>query len=434
MLIVSLVCLAALGLFLGKRRFLELILLTRASSDTLLDLSKSFSPSALGLGATLNIAMIVTALAFAATRPRVNITLPLLVWVPFLLVTFAAVPGAPEPTSAMRLWLVLVSHAAFFLMPFYLVENDEDLTRAFGLTIIGSLGPTLWAFVQLAFGWAATEDGTRVAGTFSHPNVFAFYLMVILTLSLFLLGAKAFPISDRARRLLTLYIPVLLLLLLLTKTRSAWIGTAAIMLVYAVRFDRRYLIYIFAAPVVVLLVPALSERLADLQQGNYNEAYAKLNSFTWREILWHSALVWAHQKLWLGYGLESFGFYVAEFFPIPLENGTVDSHSVYVQLLFETGIVGLTAFLWMFVRLLASMTSLLRYGYPGTWMLIAMIASYLMMSYSDNMLYYLTPSWYFWYAMGTACAVLRARQIAARRAAIGPPYPSPAISAPVSLS
>jgi O-antigen ligase len=433
MLIVSLVCLAALGLFLGKRRFLELILLTRASSDTLLELSKSsFDRSGLGLGATLNIAMIVTALAFAATRPRVSIVSPLLLWLPFLLAAFAAVPGAPEPTSAMRLWLVLVSHAAFFLMPFYLVEKDEDLTRAFMLTIIGSLGPTLWAFVQLAFGWAATEDGTRVAGTFSHPNVFAFYLLVILTLSLFLLGAKSFPISARARRLLTLYVPVLLLLLLLTKTRSAWIGAAGIMLVYAVRFDRRYLIYIFAAPVVVLLVPALSERLADLQQGNYNEAYAKLNSFTWREILWQSALVWARQKLWLGYGLESFGFYVAEFFPIPLENGTVDSHSVYVQLLFETGMVGLAAFLWMFVRLLAQMGSLLRHGYTGTWMLIAMIVAYLMMSYSDNMLYYLTPSWYFWYAMGSACAILRVRQIAARQAVIGPPYPSPAISAPAS--
>lgn len=34
-----------------------------------------------------------------------------------------------------------------------------------------------------------------------------------------------------------------------------------------------------------------------------------------------------------------------------------------------------------------------------------MLLEYLVVSYSDNMLDYLAFNWYFWFVMGTACAV-----------------------------
>ena len=36
---------------------------------------------------------------------------------------------------------------------------------------------------------------------------------------------------------------------------------------------------------------------------------------------------------------------------------------------------------------------------------MTIVFEYLVMSYSDNMLSYLSFNWYFWFLMGTACAV-----------------------------
>lgn len=408
MLAVFLAVLGGGAFLFGKRRFVEAVLLTRSVCDPLFDLTKpELGRSDIGLGAILNLAMIAAALAFIAGRPNVRLSVPLWVWGPFLAVGLAAVPGAPEPMAALRLWLVLVSHAAFFVLPFYMVDRPQDLVRYFTLMIAASVLPAAYAFVQLALGWAETEDGTRVSGTFSHPNIFAFYLIVVLALALFLLSARSLHVSPKLKRWLTLYVPVLLVLMLLTKTRSAWGATALMMAVFALRLDRRYLVYLMAAPLLVLLVPAIGDRIADLQQGNYNEAYAKLNSYAWRELLWQSSLSWAWERPVFGYGLEAFAYHVAEFFPMPIFGGTIDSHNVYIQLIFEAGAIGLAAFVWMHARILWLLSALIRRGCVEAWMLLAMSACYLLMAYADNMLYYLTPSWYFWFALGCAASALR---------------------------
>ncbi len=138
-------------------------------------------------------------------------------------------------------------------------------------------------------------------------------------------------------------------------------------------------------------------------------------------ILWQSALVWFWERPIFGWGLSSFGHYVTQFFPLPIEGDTFESHSVYVQLLFETGVIGLCAYLWLYVRVIARMATLILRGERWAGMLLAMIAAYLLMAYSDNMLYYLVPTWYMWFVLGGACAVLRQRRAVRRR-----PVPLPA--------
>ncbi|KMO28238.1 hypothetical protein VQ03_30000, partial [Methylobacterium tarhaniae] len=212
------------------------------------------------------------------------------------------------------------------------------------------------------------------------------------------------------RRALVLYVPVLLGLILLTKTRSAWAGAGLILLTHGLLFDRRTLLYFLGLPVALLAVPEFAERLADLQQGNTMDAYEKLNSYAFRMLLWQGAMTWFWERPLFGWGLSSFGHYVAQFFPLPLENDTIDSHSVYVQFLFETGLIGLLAYLWLYARTLALIARLITRGERWAWMLLAMTAGYLSMAYSDNMLYYLVPTWYMWFVLGGACALLVQRR------------------------
>jgi hypothetical protein len=46
----------------------------------------------------------------------------------------------------------------------------------------------------------------------------------------------------------------------------------------------------------------------------------------------------------------------------------------------------------------------------GTVMIITVVLEYLVVAFSDNMLDYLAFNWYFWFVLGTACAIIVAQQ------------------------
>ncbi|KMO40897.1 hypothetical protein VQ02_06915 [Methylobacterium variabile] len=400
MLIISSIALIVIAWLCGTRRFIEAVILTRSFCDPLFTLSKLDDGGGMGLGASVNLAVIAVAVWCVLSRPQVRIAPVARMWGPFLLVCLVAVPFSPDPPTAFRMVLVLVSHAVFCLLPFYVVQNLEDLRRFLLIIVASSLVPTLTAFTQLALGLAQTEDGTRVQATFSHPNIYAFYLMVVLAVMFVLLAEQRFALSSRMRCALTLYIPVVLGLILLTKTRSVLAGTALIFLTYALLFDRRSLLYLLGLPVMIIAMPELVERFTDLQQGNYRDSYESLNSYAWRVLLWQSSLDWIAERPWFGWGLVGFPHYVAQFFPLPLANDTIDAHSVLIQLLFDLGAIGLVTFLWIYLSIFNVLKQLLRFDMRWSYLVISLMIGYLFMAYSDNMLAYLVPTWYMWFLFG----------------------------------
>jgi O-antigen ligase len=177
---------------------------------------------------------------------------------------------------------------------------------------------------------------------------------------------------------------------------------------YGLLFERRYLIYVILAPVLALLVPGILDRVVDLASGNEYVQYAQLNSFAWRRLMWESGLKWMQADHYLlGYGVDSFKFYSPIFFPLA---GGVNfgAHSVYVQWLFEVGVLGLLAYLWLFGRLLWILKSMASADKLGAFISISLIVEYLTISVSDNMFAYLAFNWYFWFTLGAACAVVLA--------------------------
>ncbi|WP_167858586.1 O-antigen ligase family protein [Methylobacterium nonmethylotrophicum] len=417
MLIAASALLILLAWFVGPRRFVEGVILTRSACDPLFTLTKINGLDDMGVGAAVNLAVLVVVGACVVTRPRMSPAPALALWLPLLLVCLVSSRlVAPDPGAAIRLMMLLATHAAFCLLAFTFVRDLADLRHFLLLIVAGSVVPTLYAGLQLAMGWAVFgDDGIRVQSSFTHPNIYAFYLMTVLAVVLTLLAGDGFCLTPRLRRALTLYGPVLLALIVLTKTRSAWAGTGLILLVYGLRFDRRVLLAFLGLPLVLLAMPDITERLADLQQGNTTDAYERMNSYAFRMLLWQGAMTWFWERPLFGWGLSSFPHYVAQFFPLPLENDSIESHSVYVQLLFETGLIGLLAYLWLYARAVAAVWGLIARGASWAWMPLAMTAGYLSMAYSDNMLYYLVPTWYMWFVLGGACAVLRRHRAARLR-------------------
>jgi putative inorganic carbon (hco3(-)) transporter len=429
LVVVALVVLLGLTFALGRRSMILLVLLTRAVCDPIFDVLKT-GGSDIGLGATLNALVIIVALAFYFDRPReINSNIGLM-WLPFLAVGLSScLFTAPEPTVAFRFFLVQLSYCAMFAIPFSIINSNEDLYDSLIVILLSSIVPTFYGFYELLSGGGMTDsEGLRLRSTFSHPNIFAFYLTLQIATILFLLRSEAVKVAAVLKQIISLYLPVLLVLLALTKTRSAWLACGLIIVIYSVRLDRRYLIYIFGILIAFLLEPSLRDRLTDLESGNVSEDYAKLNSFAWRQLLWKAAMDWIVQNPIRGHGLESFKFYVDQFFPLPLEEGrTFDAHNVYVQILFETGIIGLVSFLWTFVVLLQKSVRGYVQDRAGFALLITFALAYLVVCYSDNMQFYLSFNWYFWFLMGAVCAWAKVPQQAESSIVEAAPIPAEAI-------
>src|SRR5215813_1494289 len=388
---------------IGMRRAVLAVLLVRSSCDPLFGLTQA-DGGGMGLGAAVNALVIVLALLFCLESP-VLISSAILPWTGFLMAGLASVISSPEPfMKAFRAFLVITSYAAVFVLPFALIRSREWALRCLTVVMCSSIIPIAYALVELAPGSAARADGIRVSSTFSHPNIFAFYLVGLFALTLFLLRSSLVSLSPRIGRWLVLYLAIIAILLLLTGTRSAWISGAIILIVYASIVDKRYLLCLPLVAFIIYL-PGVAERISDLQTGNLDYGYAQLNSYAWRKILWQSALDWLMENpseyLVLGYGVGSFEYYVPLFFP---RGGGTGAHNALLQIFFEMGSLGVLGILWLFVSLFAK----LRVGYSfdkaGAMIMMTLALAYLVVSYGDNMLDYLVFQWYFWFIMGVVCA------------------------------
>jgi O-antigen ligase len=192
-------------------------------------------------------------------------------------------------------------------------------------------------------------------------------------------------------------------------------------LVFATAFDRRYLMGILVLPIVAF-VPGIAERLGDLGNGaefQYN-SFDQLNSYAWRMYLWENAIMWlrAHPAGLLGHGLESFRTYSSVFFPLALEGGA-PAHNAYLQIYFETGALGLTGFAVLFAALVRQLIRGTVRDRQGAGIALALVAGYLVVCYSDNVLDYLAFNWQFWFTLGSMLGVLRIQGPNPRARAVG---------------
>ncbi|MFZ2629003.1 MAG: O-antigen ligase family protein [Rugosibacter sp.] len=400
-------------LTVDKRRLFLLIMLFRTIGDPIFDATRfSLGGVNIGAGAALNALMILIALLFFIERPVTQSRPRIPLWVPLiLLVLVASVLRSPDRMNALRTMLVLVSYAAVFAIPFYVGRNNGDIRVAIRIVLLSSLLPVLYAFVDIALNWGGGgAEGFRLKSSFSHPNIFAFYLLLVVSLLLYRLKASM-PLPTTGKRwLLGCYMVFLLGLLVLTKTRSAWLACFFIFGAYGALFERRMLLYLVAVPLLALLVPDVRDRLLDLTVTNDYDPYAQLNSFDWRVQIWKSGIAWMKPlSLLIGYGLDSFSFYSPQFFDLA-GNINFAAHNVYVQWFFETGALGMLCLGWVFYCVLRMLGRNLETDKAGAVVMILLVLAYLLVCASDNMIDYLSFNWYFWFIVGTACSTSLAKK------------------------
>lgn len=395
-------------LLFNRMLLLTLIIVFRSAGDVILDSTRfSIGSYTTGLGGVINLCVILLACILVIEKPSYLPKKTAMAWLPFLLVAFFGLVISPEKGDAIRTYLTLLSYFAVFVSAFYFVRSAKDFRHCVKLVLWSSVLPALYSLVDIALnGRAGGPEGFRLQSTFTHPNIFAFYLMLVIPLTLFTLKDKLTQLSSGARVVLTLYFVYLLALLVLTQTRSAWIACLFVFIGYALFFERRYLLYLMLLPVVALLVPEIRDRLLDLGSGTEAVGYAKLNSFAWRLSIWESGLQWMRPSHYLfGYGLEGFRHFSQTFFPAA-NKISWGAHNVYVQWFFDAGVIGLCAYLFLYARMVAILKSLAGIDKLAAFITISIVIVYLVVSSSDNMFGYLVFNWYFWFVVGAGCALV----------------------------
>tara|TARA_R110001583_G_scaffold149274_1_gene301239 strand:+ start:30064 stop:31473 length:1410 start_codon:yes stop_codon:yes gene_type:complete len=400
LLLLPLALLLGIVFMVDKFFLLTVILLTRSAADVFFDTTKvDIGSLSIGLGGLVNIAVLmIVGMLIMESRTK-EMLKGLVWWFAFLGVFAAGVFYSPNFSEAVRSLLAMLSYFAVFLVAYFYVQKSGGIRSSVSIVLLSSILPVIYAFYDVAANLGAMSD-FRLKSTFTHPNIFAFYLVTVASLLLYALKSSAYQFSAKLKPAIWAYLGLILFLLLLTKTRSAWVACFAIFFMYALMFERRYLIYLCIAPFLALMIPSVQDRILDLNEGNEVVQYAKLNSFAWRQLIWEDGLSWMEPAKYLfGYGTGGFFSNSPLFFS--MSGGLrMGAHNVYVQLFFDSGLAGFATYL---ILLLVVITTILKYKTEnklGSFVLIALVMQYAITSFSDNLLGYLVYNWYFWFLTG----------------------------------
>lgn len=206
----------------------------------------------------------------------------------------------------------------------------------------------------------------RAYGAFGQPNPYAGYLGLVAPLSISL-ALWAWSGRNRAGVSLRLVLPALALLisagLLVSWSRGGWLAFVAAVAVVVLAHTRRAAPLLLALAALVVLVlggvdllpPSVAGRLADLREyvGLVDIARSEVTDANFSVIEriahWQAALGMWRDHLWLGVGTGNYAVAYAAYNLPRWYEPLGHAHNVYLNFAAEAGLLGLLAYLWLWL-------------------------------------------------------------------------------------
>lgn len=253
------------------------------------------------------------------------------------------------PTDSIEVAAVILSYLALYFVVINTVTDRKTLYWII-LTLIASASlESLYGLYQYKIGVVPTGEGwtdptlfpdltVRVFGHLDNPNILAQYLEFIIPLAFGLF----WTVKSYAKKAIFLVaMAIMVLCLILTFSRGGWVAFALSIVVFAILKDRRILLLgtVFGFVSVNFLPQPIIDRLLSL--GNLSESSNSYRTFIWVSTInmikdfWYSGV---------GLGINAFQkLYNASY----IREGVFafHSHNLYLEVLAETGILGMLAFL-----------------------------------------------------------------------------------------
>lgn len=319
-------------------------------------------------------------------------------YVLFLIVCVVSLVESPDRLGGIKDLFRFASLFFIYQLVGYIGRTERGMRRVLVAIAIGGIGPILVGAYQFMTGAGFTiKQGAfvRLEGTFVHPNPFSLYLALVLPALI-----AAWLVVKEWRRWLGVIIAGLTVCLVLTFTRTGWIGLVAAVLIMAwLRYRKIFFVIPIVLAAVLFLIPGVADRFSDLSSTD-SPSGTTTNSLDWRFQYWSEAVQNVGESPVWGQGLG----YIRE----TTEEGK-EAHNDFVRVLVETGLAGLALFVWAVARITIAaikaartpatpLRAAVRVAFAGT------VVAYVLMSLTSNLISQPAVQWYFWSIMALALA------------------------------
>ena len=244
-----------------------------------------------------------------------------------------------------------------YILVINIIRTQKWLNRCFvalvsSATIVSMIGIAQYLFGTLNVSWLDRDYFPDIKGRvtvlFVNSNVLGAYLTIIFPLAL-----CCFVRTCGKKRFLSLVsILSIFLCIIVTWSRGAWLALIISTLIYFIIYSKKTVRFLcaiaFALPFSIIIIPDnIIKRFLSI--GDMADS-----SISYRVYTWKGTLNAIKENIFggVGYGTETF----EEFYPTYSYAGmeaAEHSHSLYLQILFSLGIVGLIVFcviIFLFVQ------------------------------------------------------------------------------------
>lgn len=330
--------------------------------------------------------------------PRFNATWA---WLLFLFVGGVSVFYTISISETISEFSRFFSIFLLFISSYLLLKTPKDLTNLIRVIIYSSIIPVAVGFWQLINEAGLIEEGVyRAYGTFAHPNMLAYFLILPITLAIFAalnLGKKRVESYGYA-----IFSLLLIIALAFSYTRGAYIALALIILMIGlVKFRGFLLISASLGIIIYLSVAPITDRVNSLI---HLDPYGSIG---WRISLWSDGVSYFKDSPWIGNGMGTATAVISGNRDFRL--GASEPHNDYLKLGLENGAIGLMSYLLIIFSILIDFyRSFKKQNKPRLKMLSLFVSACLIslcvMSVGDNILNDTALQWSLWALFGAILA------------------------------
>lgn len=253
--------------------------------------------------------------------------------------------------SIRMLTRLLGIYFLYFVSFFYFTIYKDKKGNLIKAIFLSSILPIVFGIYQiiLSRGFVGPENMSRVYGTFAHPNAFAFnlfFFFVIFFIQYIYCQRKDY------KKLLLVYLAILLLLILFTLTRSVWMGISVLILFLLFLYKRSQFPKYILALVTILFLFVVVINYTPLKYYDFNDikfvrrlttSETTLSSWQWRNKMWQEMTSYVYDSPIIGYGIDSYKTLREKQIKDAYES--TYAHNDYFRLLIELGIIGILLYI-----------------------------------------------------------------------------------------
>jgi len=346
------------------------LLILRNNIDQLssLKLIKIFDLPPFNLESILGIFILVWGISYILVR-KINVLRIPFFWpfFVFIVLNTISLTYTSDFNLSLAEWTKTINLFIIYIIICFWIQNKDTSWKTFAKVVgLCSVMPVIFGFWQLftKTGIYYTPGEVRIFGTFGHPNVFAYFLVLALAI----LFCDYLSLPKEKRKIISIFgLIAIFILLLFTYARGAWIGIALYLFILGIlKYRKQFLATILILVILLGAVFAFSywterykgwywpwqkvpivSRVINIFRPTEEE-----NSVSWRLNLWGDMIKNAFiKKPILGWGLGTFPV-IRRQTAIVAPGESIEAHNDYIRLACEIGALGLLSYLVLYFGIL----------------------------------------------------------------------------------